>query len=189
MTIQIKENPTRRSALLGGAAFGAAVAAGGFAWRRYDLGGKLFNPFAADRFDLPPVPGLTDASGAQIPGFSAADIAGQPVFLNAFASWCPNCREEHQALLDFARSGATIYGVASADDPAQTLKYLMEFGNPYARVGVDRKGWLYRVLGARGIPASFVMAPAPNVRFSRVGAMTLAEMQAAIPQALQGAGG
>ncbi len=94
--------------------------AAAIAWR------NLFNPFAADRFDLPPLAGLTDAAGVQIPGFSAADIADKTVFLNAFASWCPQCREEHQALVDFARSGATIYGVASADDPANTLKYLRD---------------------------------------------------------------
>ena len=186
MTYQTVEHPSRRFLLLGAAA-GVALACGvgALAARRYDLPGQLFNPLTADRFDLPPVAGLVDASGAQIPGFSAADIAGKPVFLNAFASWCPQCREEHQALVDFARTGATIFGIASVDDPANTLKFLNEFGNPFARVGVDRKGRLYRALGARGIPASFVMAPAPKLAFKHVGPMTLGEFKARIPQALQ----
>jgi DsbE subfamily thiol:disulfide oxidoreductase len=185
------EHPTRRSALLsGGAAVLAAVLAGGLgaaAWRRYDLGGKLFNPFAADRFDLSAVPGLTDEAGRPIPGFSAADIAGKAVFLNAFASWCPQCREEHQALVEFARSGATIYGIASLDEPAHTLEFLRASGNPYARVGVDREGWLARALGARGVPASFVLAPAPKLAFKHVGPLALADLKAKIPAALQGA--
>ena len=178
------KNSSRRSVLLGM----AAVAGGGLgaaAWRRYDLGGKLFNPFAADHFDLPPLPGLTDRAGAQIPGFSAADIAGKTVFLNAFASWCPQCREEHQALVDFARSGATIYGVASVDDPENTLKYLRDQGNPYACLGVDRKGWLYRALGARGIPASFVVEPGAKIVFRHVGPVALAELQAGVSAALK----
>lgn len=177
------KNSSRRSVFLGMAAF-AAGGLGVTAWRRFDLGGKLFNPFSAGHFDLPPVPGLTDAAGAPVPGFSAADIAGKAVFLNAFASWCPQCRGEHQALLDFAGSGATIYGVASLDDPENTLKYLQDFGNPFVRVGVDRNGWLSRALGVRGVPASFVMAPAPRLAFKHPGPMTLAQLQAQIPRAL-----
>ena len=109
------------------------------------------------------------------------------MFLNAFASWCPQCREEHQALLDFAGAGATIYGVASLDAPENTLEFLREFGNPFVRVGVDRNGWLYRALGARGVPASFVMAPAPRLAFRHPGPMTLPELQAQIPRALAAA--
>ncbi|MCW2316665.1 DsbE subfamily thiol:disulfide oxidoreductase [Rhodoblastus acidophilus] len=173
-----------RRSLLAGAALGVA-AAGALAWRRYDLGGRLFNPLTADRFDLPPVPGLTDATGQPISGFSAADIAGKALFLNTFASWCPQCREEHQALLDFARSGAIIYGVAALDDPANTLEFLRAHGNPFTRVGVDRNGWLNRALGARGVPASFVLAPAPRIAFQHFGPITLAELQAKVPPALR----
>jgi len=175
---------SRRAVFLGiGALAGGALGVG--AWRRRDLIANLFNPFSAEAFDLPALPGLTDASGAQIPGFSAADIAGKTVFINAFASWCPQCREEHQALVDFARSGATIFGVASVDDPKNTLDYLWEFGNPYARLGVDRKGYLYRTLGARGIPASFVMAPAPKIVFKHVGPVALADLQTRVSAALK----
>jgi len=174
-----------RRSLLAGAAVGVAAGAGALAWRRYDLGGRLFNPLTAESFDLPPVPGLTDAAGQPIPGFSAADIAGKAVFLNTFASWCPQCREEHQALLDFARSGAIIYGVAALDDPANTAEFLRAHGNPFARVGVDRKGWLNRALGARGVPASFVLAPAPRIAFQHFGPITLAELQAKVPPALR----
>jgi len=175
---------SRRNVVLGGA-FVLAAGAGALAWRRYDIPAKLFNPLSPDRFDLPALAGLKDAAGAQISGFSAADIAAKTVFLNAFASWCPQCREEHRALLDFARAGATIYGVASNDDPAKTLKYLNEFGNPYARLGVDRKGWLYRALGARGIPASFVMAPGPKIAFKHFGPISPAALQADVAPALR----
>ncbi|MCW2283956.1 DsbE subfamily thiol:disulfide oxidoreductase [Rhodoblastus acidophilus] len=173
---------SRRAVLLGA----AGLTLGGLgAWRGRDRLANLFNPFAADRFDLPPLAGLTDPAGRQIPGFSAADIADKTVFLNAFASWCPQCREEHQALVDFARAGATIFGVASADDPENTLSYLRAFGNPYARLGVDRRGLLYRALGARGIPASFVLAPGPRIAFKHVGPIALAELQASVGPVLK----
>jgi hypothetical protein len=121
--------------------------------------------------------------GAPRRNFAAAHNAGKAVFLNAFASWRPQCRGEHQALLDFAGAGATIYGVASLDAPENTLEFLREFGNPFMRVGVDRNGWLYRALGARGLPASFVMAPAPRLAFKHPGPMTLAQLQARSPRA------
>ena len=168
---------------------GLAGVAGGAAlslrvWRHFDLSNRFFNPLRADFFDLPPVPGLVDASGAPIPGFSAESIKGQTVFPNAFASWCPSCIEEHQALMDFARSGAQIYGIASLDDPQQTLAYLNAKGNPFVKVGVDRRGQLYRALGARGIPASYVMAPAPKLTFMVEGTQSLADFQAKILPAL-----
>jgi len=150
---------------------------GGRVWRHFDLGSQLFNPLRADFFDLPPVPGLLDASGAQIPGFSADSIKGQTVFLHAFASWCPSCIDEHPALMEFARSGSPIYGVASLDDPAQTLAFLQARGNPFAKVGVDRKGQLYRALRARGIPASFVMAPAPRLALTLEGPQEISALQ------------
>ncbi len=180
-------DPNRRATLLGAAALvgvGGLAAGSGRVWRHFDLSNKLFNPLRADFFELPPVPGLVDAAGAPIPGFSAETIKGQRVFLNAFASWCPSCIQEHQALMAFARSGVQIYGIASLDDPAQTLAYLRANGNPFARVGVDRKGQLYRALGARGIPASFVMAPAPHLALMLQGTQTLADLQGKILQAL-----
>jgi cytochrome c biogenesis protein CcmG/thiol:disulfide interchange protein DsbE len=176
---------TRRGAiLLAGAAALGVGGAGLWLARRRGLFARLFNPFSAAKFDLPAVAGLTDASGAAIPGFSAADIAGKAVYLNAFASWCPICREEHQALLDFARSGATIYGVASLDDPGETLAFLRDHGNPFARVGMDAQGYLLRALGARGVPAHFVFAPAPKLAFVAQGPMDLAELRANILPAL-----
>ncbi len=183
----LPQNPARRALLV--AAAGAAalpgLGLGALVWRRHGLSARLF--FDVEKFDLPPVPGLNDAQGAPVPGFSAADIKGRTVFLNAFASWCPNCRQEHPALMEFARGGATIYGVASLDDPARTLDFLQKEGNPFARLGVDRKGYLYRALGARGVPASFVMAPAPRVALLLQGPQTLAQLRQKILPALSGA--
>lgn len=188
MSEQVSQKLDRRAVLLGAgltgvAAIGAA-GAGLLVWRRYDLSARLLNPFRADHFDLPALAGLTDSAGAPVPGFSSAEIAGKAVYLNAFASWCPSCREEHGALMDFARSGAQIYGVASLDDPDKTLAYLREHGNPFVKLGVDRKGYLFRALGARGIPAHFVFAPAPNLAFAAQGPMDLEQLRAKILPAL-----
>jgi cytochrome c biogenesis protein CcmG, thiol:disulfide interchange protein DsbE len=173
-----------RRTVLFGAGLAAAAGAGLLAWRHPGLRARLFNPFRADRFDLPALPGLKDAADAQVPGFSSASIAGQAVYLNAFASWCPSCREEHQALMEFAASGATIHGVASLDAPEETLRFLQQRGNPFARLGVDRHGYLFRALGARGVPAHFVFAPAPNLTLVEQGPMDVARLREKILPAL-----
>lgn len=183
-----KDHPdgSRRALLFGAAILGAgATGAGLWQARRRGLWERLLNPFAADNFELPALAGLTDASGAPVPGFSSAGIAGQAVYVNAFASWCPTCREEHPALMEFARSGVKIYGVASLDQPAQTLAFLREEGNPFVKVGADRKGYLFRALGARGVPAHFVFAPAPKLAFAAQGPMDFAQLREKILPALE----
>jgi cytochrome c biogenesis protein CcmG/thiol:disulfide interchange protein DsbE len=187
-TLAPEENhdSSRRAALLSAAAL-LGIGGGAFLWRRYGLTGKLLNPLSAEKFDLPPLPGLLDAKGAPVPGFSAADLVGKTVFLNAFASWCPQCREEHEALLEFAKGGAVIYGIAALDRPEQTLQYLSEKGNPFQRVGMDRSGWLHLALGARGIPTSFVLAPAPKLVFKQEGPMQIDALREKIGPLLKGA--
>jgi cytochrome c biogenesis protein CcmG/thiol:disulfide interchange protein DsbE len=184
----LPQDHSRRALLLAAAGAIPGLALGAYAWRRYGLTGRLLNPLSAEKFDLPPVPGLLDASGAPVPGFSAADIAGKTFYLSAFASWCPNCLEEHQSLMEFSRtSGVAILGMASLDDPANTLKFLRKEGNPFVRVGVDRKGYLYRALGARGIPAHFVMGPAPRVTLMLQGAQGLEALREKILPLIAGA--
>jgi DsbE subfamily thiol:disulfide oxidoreductase len=178
---------SRRALLLGAGLLGAGAAGAGL-WqaRRHGLWERLLNPFAADHFDLPALADLRDASGAPVPGFSSAGIAGEAVYVNAFASWCPSCREEHPALMEFARSGVKILGVASLDEPAKTLAFLREHGNPFVNVGVDRKGYLFRALGARGIPAHFVFAPAPKLVLAAQGPMDFAQLRERIAPLLAG---
>ena len=184
MSETIETRIDRRGILFGAGMAAALAGVPLLAWRHPGLRARLFNPFRADRFDLPALPGLKDASGDPVPGFSSASIAGRAVYLNAFASWCPSCREEHRALMDFAASGASIFGVASLDQPEKTLAFLREHGNPFARLGLDRYGYLFRALGARGVPAHVVFAPAPNLALVEQGPMTFADLRAKILPAL-----
>ncbi len=180
---------SRRGVLIGAAAFAAGLAggAGALAWRHFGLTARL--SFDPQNFAFPPVPGLLDASGAQVPGFSAAEIRGKAVFVHAFASWCPTCRAEHPALMEYARAGGRIYGVASADDPAHTRDYLRRVGNPFVRLGVDGRGYFYRAMGARGIPADFVLAPAPHVALLLQGEHSYPELRDKILPVLAAANG
>jgi cytochrome c biogenesis protein CcmG, thiol:disulfide interchange protein DsbE len=110
-------------------------------------------------FALPPVEGLPDK-----PGFSDADLRqGKVTLVNVFASWCVPCHQEHQLIMRFstdpalARAGARLFGLAYKDDPANIRGFLAEAGDPYARIGADRKGRTAIDWGVYGVPETFVV--------------------------------
>jgi cytochrome c biogenesis protein CcmG, thiol:disulfide interchange protein DsbE len=162
-TASAEPSPSRRQMLLFAAGAiivgsGAGVAHG--LWKRKDLGARLLNPFSLSHFDLPPIEGLVDAAGQPVPGFSDRDLAGKRSLLNLWASWCPSCREEHGWLTKIAeQTHVPIYGANVKDDPARARAFLARRGNPFAAVGADVHTYLERALGAKGVPASFVVGP------------------------------
>lgn len=161
---------TRRSVILGAMGvigLGAGGAVVEHVWKKKDITARLFNPFSIANFDLAPVPGLLDAKGGQVPGFSAADLAGKRSLLVVWASWCPTCREEHKHIVALARRNlAPIYGADVKDPPARARYFLAKHGNPFVAVGADDKTYLQRALGAKGVPATFVVGPGPVVEWS-----------------------
>ncbi|PPD42354.1 MAG: redoxin [Methylocystis sp.] len=161
---------SRRSVVLGAIGvmgLGAGGAVVEHVWKRKDMTARLFNPFSIAKFELPPVMGLLDAAGKQVPGFSSADLSGKRSLLNVWASWCPSCRQEHPLMMALAkRNLAPIYGVDAKDSPAKAKYFLAKHGNPFVAVGADEHTFLQRALGARGVPATFVIGPGPNVEWA-----------------------
>jgi len=118
-------------------------------------------------FSLPPV------ADAGVPGLSAAEIRGQVALVNVFASWCVPCRAENPILMRLAHQpGVKLYGIAYKDKPADNLKFLQEFGNPYAAVGDDASGRTGIDFGVYGVPETFVIDRDGRIRHKEVGALT-----------------
>lgn len=160
---------SRRLALgaVGIAGLGASAAVVEHIWRKKDISARLFNPFSLAHFELAPVPGLLDAEGRPVPGFSSADLNGKRSVLNVWASWCPSCRAEHPLLMGLAkRKLAPIYGADVKDPPERARYFLARHGNPFTAVGADAQTYLQRAMGARGVPATFVIGPGLEVEWS-----------------------
>jgi len=118
-------------------------------------------------FALPPV------ADAGVPGLAAADIRGQVSLINVFASWCVPCRAEAPILMRLAHQpGVKLYGIAYKDKPADNLKFLREFGNPYAAIGDDASGRTGIDWGVYGVPETFVIDRDGRIRHKEVGALT-----------------
>lgn len=127
-------------------------------------------------FALPPLEGLSTTGR---PGLATADLAtGHVTLLNVFASWCAECHDEHDALLDLARDpglkarGVTLAGVVYKDDPANARRYLGAKGNPFAQVGADASGRTGVDLGVYGVPETFVVRGDGTVAFKLVGGVS-----------------
>jgi len=120
----------------------------------------------APAFELPVI---GDASRK----FNSRDLAGKPWVLNVWGTWCPECRAEHQTLLDIARSNAVpLVGLNWRDDDDAALEWLAQLGNPYTVVAVDREGRTAIDFGVYGAPETFFIDAAGIVQYRHVGAMT-----------------
>ncbi len=87
-----------------------------------------------------------------------ADLVGRPSLLNAWATWCVECRREHPVLLDIARSGELpVYGLNYKDQRPDALKWLARLGDPYVASGFDGDGRVGIDLGVYGLPETFLI--------------------------------
>jgi cytochrome c biogenesis protein CcmG/thiol:disulfide interchange protein DsbE len=110
------------------------------------------------------------AAASDRPGLSTADFrAGQPRLLNIFASWCVPCAAESPQLVELARAGVPIDGVAIRDARPDVDGFLARWGNPYARIGLDARSALQLALGSSGVPESFVVDGKGIIRYQHIG--------------------
>jgi cytochrome c biogenesis protein CcmG/thiol:disulfide interchange protein DsbE len=105
-------------------------------------------------------------------GLTTADLKGEPVLLNYYASWCVACRVEHPMLLRLHEQGVVIHGVDWKDEAAKGNDWLVQRGDPYVKVGNDESGRTGIDMGVSGVPETFVIDRAGRVRYRQVGPIT-----------------
>lgn len=121
---------------------------------------------------MPALAGLTDAAGRPVPGFAADEFRRGPAILNIWASWCPECRSEHDQLMRLAEDRRVrMLGLVFRDKPEAAALYLKRAGNPYAAIALD-DGRIAKLLGQKGVPYSYVLDGRGRVLALVRGAMT-----------------
>ena len=104
---------------------------------------------------------------------SRDEMLGQVWLLNVWASWCVSCREEHQVLVEFARTGVVpIYGLDYKDTRSEALKWLDQFGNPYRASLFDPDGRVGIDYGVYGVPETYVIDKTGTIRYKQIGPIT-----------------
>ena len=102
-----------------------------------------------------------------------ADLRGQPFLLNVWGSWCVECRVEHPVLTRFAETKRLrVVGYNWKDEPADALRWLEQFGNPFWLVLADVEGRAAIDLGNYGAPETFLDDGTGIIRWKHVGALT-----------------
>lgn len=116
------------------------------------------------RFTLEPIEGIEPS------GFGSGDFTGRPAIINAFASWCIPCRQEHPLLADIGgRYDVAVLGMNVQDLPEQATAFLDELGNPYDAIGADPRKDVSTRLGFVGLPHTLVIDAEGRLLLSHAG--------------------
>lgn len=120
------------------------------------------------------------------------DLKGDVVVVNFFASWCiPACRDEHPhltaAAADYESDRVRFVGIATADEPAATMRFLDTYGwgtnyvyldDPDSRASVE--------FGTFGVPETFVIDRQGLVTHKFTGPVTYEDLAIELNRVLAG---
>lgn len=122
--------------------------------------------------------------GTQAPTFSGPEVRtgetvemnrflGKVILINFWASWCLECRTEHENLLAISRRFSphpdfVMLGINYQDREEDALKYLQVYGSNFDHVR-DLKGRISIDYGVYGVPETFVIDQQGVIRYKYVG--------------------
>jgi cytochrome c biogenesis protein CcmG/thiol:disulfide interchange protein DsbE len=139
---------------------------------------------AAPRQPTPQAKNFTLSTLGQPGGkVSLAALAGRPVIVNFFASWCEPCKRETPLLAGFyrqARGSVQIIGIDANDEAGPAERFVRQAGVRYP-VAADPYPALvttsYRVYG---LPQTFFLDARHRIVKHVLGALTLAQLKAGV---------
>jgi cytochrome c biogenesis protein CcmG/thiol:disulfide interchange protein DsbE len=96
-------------------------------------------------------------------------LAGKPMLVNFFASWCVPCVAEAPLLDQIERRGVPILGIAVRDRPEDVAAFLQRHGNPFFAIGADPESQAQIAFGSSGVPESYVVDARGIIRYQHIG--------------------
>lgn len=105
--------------------------------------------------------------------FSPKEMLGQVWLLNAWASWCPSCVDEHPVLVAFSKANiAPVVGLDYKDTQADAQRWLDKGGNPYVVTVMDTDGRVGIDYGVYGVPETYVIDKKGIIAYKQTGPVT-----------------
>jgi cytochrome c biogenesis protein CcmG/thiol:disulfide interchange protein DsbE len=120
-----------------------------------------------------PVP---DVSGEGLDGgrYAFADMRGDVLVVNVWATWCGPCQDELPSLVReahaFAGRGVRFLGLNFNDDSAQAREWVRTYDIPYPSI-VDPSGRFADDLGFVGLPDTYIVDRTGTIRYWLAGAI------------------
>jgi cytochrome c biogenesis protein CcmG, thiol:disulfide interchange protein DsbE len=140
---------------------------------------------AAPDFTMPLYAGYDGGLGKQ--QVRLADLRGQVVFINFWASWCVPCREEQPVLeklwRQYRAKGVVFLGIDYVDTEPAALQYLKDFGVTYPN-GPDLGTKISPKYHIQGVPESFLVDQQGNIVWFKIAPIAEAELTAQLNAAL-----
>ena len=171
----INRRPGRAVAVLLAAAF--LLAACGQSGANPPSGGRPQAGVASDAIRLR-MAGFAGGPAFNLPD----DLDGRPLVLNVWASWCGPCRKEmpgfQQVYLE-AKDQVGFLGLDSRDVVDAARRFAAQTGVTY-RLAADPDGRAASKLGVAALPTTVFIGADGTLRGRHVGALTPAELRAAI---------
>lgn len=101
-----------------------------------------------------------------------ADLRGQVLVINFWASWCSACRVEHPNLLAawqrYRDQGVVVLGIDYQDNPSAAMAFMRQLGGDWPVVS-DPGSRTAIEYGVYGVPETFFVDRAGVIRFKRIG--------------------
>jgi len=132
-----------------------------------------------------PMPDVTIHAMTDDSTTSLADIDG-PAVINLWATWCAPCRAEIPAFEEVHRARGDVVrfvGVNIGDGAEAARTFLDETGASYDQY-LDPDGYVVTDLGTTNMPVTFVIDAEGTITTRHLGAMTVANLNEAIDEAL-----
>jgi peroxiredoxin len=120
---------------------------------------------------------LTDLEGKPV---ALSDFKGQVVLYNAWATWCPPCKEEMPTLEAYYQihrdAGFVVVAIEDGEPVSEVAAFVRDYDLNFP-VWPDPKFVATAAFKTNGLPTSFLIDRSGTVRLTWTGAITLATLE------------